>query len=161
MSESGCEVPRDTGGVQLYLAGPLFTQAERDAVDALADRLEAAGHACFVPHRQTFEPLDAPTVFAVDAAGVRGAEAVVAILDGPMIDDGTACEIGMFAELVRLQPDRHRGIVGLATDWRATRRLESGMDEGGLNLFVAGAIMEYGELVWSVDDVIETLERWS
>ncbi len=55
--------------MKLYLAGPMFTPAERDHIDALADRLDAQGHECFVPHRQKFTPLDPRTVFAVDGAG--------------------------------------------------------------------------------------------
>lgn len=147
--------------MQLYLAGPLFTAADREFVDRLADRLEAAGHACFVPHRQSFEPFDARTVFAVDSAGLHDAEAMVAWLDGPMIDDGTACEIGIFAELVRTRPERYLGIVGLASDWRTDRRRAAGMSDGGLNFFVAGAIIEHGCLVWSVDDVVPALAEWS
>lgn len=146
--------------MQIYLAGPMFTESERDAVAAIARRLRAEGHTVFVPHEQTFEPLDAPTVFAVDIAGVRSAEAVVAILDGPLIDDGTACEIGIFAELIHTQPDRHRCIIGLATDWRTSRRRDSGMTDGGLNFFVAGAIMQYGRLVWSADELVAALSEW-
>ena len=48
--------------------------------------------------------LDAPTIFALDSKGLHEAEAVVAWLDGPMVDDGTACEIGVFTELVRTKP---------------------------------------------------------
>ena len=40
-------------------------------------------------------------VYRIDTEGLRSANALVAWLDGPMVDDGTACEIGMFAELVR------------------------------------------------------------
>jgi hypothetical protein len=147
--------------MKLYLAGPMFSPAERDHLDALADRLEADGHECFVPHRQEFAPLDAATVFAVDGAGLREAEAVVAWLDGPMVDDGTACEIGIFTELVRHDPDRHRGIIGLATDWRIWRSRDAGAAGAGVNLFVGGAIEAYGTLVWSIEEVASTLFEWS
>ena len=147
--------------MKLYLAGPMFTPAERTHLDALADRLDAAGHACFVPHRQDIDPLDASTVFAVDSAGLREAGAMVAWLDGPMVDDGTACEIGIFSELVRTDPQRHRGIVGLVTDWRAWRRRDRGMTDGGVNFFVGGAILEYGRFAWSIEDVETTLRQWS
>lgn len=140
--------------MQLYLAGPLFTAADREFVDRLADRLEAAGHACFVPHRQTFEPFDAPTIFAVDSAGLHGAEAMVAWLDGPMIDDGTACEIGMFHALVQSDPSK-RGIVGLLTDMRGWRG-----ESTGLNLFVRGAIEDVGAVVTTFDDALEVLRGW-
>ena len=147
--------------MRLYIAGPMFTDGERSTAATLARRLEERGHECFVPHEQVFEPLDAPTIFAVDAEGIRNADALVAILDGPVIDDGTACEIGMFVELIRLRPDRHRGIVGLATDWRLTRLRDAGDADGGLNYFVAGAVMEYGRIVWDVDDVVTTLDEWT
>ena len=147
--------------MHVYIAGPLFTAAERAEVAAIARRLETGGHTCFVPHEQSFEPLDAPTVFDVDVGGVRDAEAMVAILDGPGVDDGTACEIGIFTELVRTDPDRHRGIVGIATDWRTNRRRDAGMADGGLNYFVAGAIMKFGRLVWTVDEAIATIDEWA
>ena len=147
--------------MKLYLAGPLFTEGERDYLDRLADRLTEAGHECFVPHHQVFEPFDAPTIFAVDSEGIHAAEAMVAVLDGPAIDDGTACEIGIFSELVRTQPDRYRGIIGFANDWRTSRRRDAGMADGGFNFFVGGAILEYGRLLWDLDDVLEILSDWS
>ena len=36
--------------MKLYLAGPLFTTPERTWNEALAARLEAAGHEVYVPH---------------------------------------------------------------------------------------------------------------
>ena len=146
--------------MKLYLAGPLFTPAERDHIDALAERLEQAGHECFVPHRQQFSSLDPATVFAVDSAGLRWADAVVAWLDGPMVDDGTACEIGIFSELVRTDPTRYRGIIGLATDWRIWRSRDAGAADNGINFFVGGAIEASGKIVWSVDEVETALSEW-
>ena len=146
--------------MKLYVAGPLFTPGERQFLDGLADRLEAAGHECFVPHRETIESFDSATIFEVDSAGLHGAEAVVAWLDGPMVDDGTACEIGIFSELCRTRPDRYRGIIGLATDWRVWRRRDAGVSDGSINFFVAGAILKHGQLVWSIDEVEAALTAW-
>lgn len=147
--------------MKIYVAGPLFNPGERGFVDELADRLDAAGHDCFVPHRQQFEPMDSSTIFAVDSAGVHGAEAMVAWLDGPMVDDGTACEIGIFSELVRTDPAHHRGIVGLSMDWRVWRQRDAGLIDGSINYFVTGAIERSGSIVWSVDEVIAVLGRWA
>ena len=104
--------------MRLYLAGPLFSEAERVWLDALAARLRAEGFECFVPH-ENFPSLADVTledVYRVDAGGLRSANALVAWLDGPMVDDGTACEIGMFAELVQsggeqYREDKHRDPV--------------------------------------------------
>lgn len=44
------------GGLpRVYCAGPLFNQAERDEMTAIADALEAAGFAVFLPHRDGME----------------------------------------------------------------------------------------------------------
>lgn len=147
--------------MKLYLAGPLFTPGDRHVVDDLADTLTGAGHDCFVPHRQSFEPFTPDTIFEVDSRGIHDAEAMVAWLDGPMVDDGTACEIGIFTELVRTRPDRYRGVVALATDWRINRARDGGVEQGGINYFIGGAVQKYGRLVWSVDDVVATLTDWA
>ena len=146
--------------MKIYLAGPLFTQADRDFLESCALQLESHGIECFVPHRIQFESLDPDSVYAEDSAGVRGANAVVAWLDGPSIDDGTACEIGIFAELCRRDPKRYVGIVGLATDWRTMRRKEAGTVADGLNLFVTGAIRAHGEVVYNMERVVEVLQAW-
>ena len=110
--------------MRIYVAGALFSEAERAWLDGLAARLRGEGFECFVPHEQFGEltELTAAEVYRVDAEGVRSANVLLAWLDGPSIDDGTACEIGMFAELVERDMGRYRGIVGLVTDLRLERR---------------------------------------
>lgn len=147
--------------MRLYVAGPLFSDAERTWLDGLAARLRAEGFDCFVPHEQFDElaELTPEEVFRVDAAGLRSADALVAWLDGPAVDDGTACEIGMFAELVASGSARHRGIVGIVTDLRLERR--RGVAPGdGMNLFVTGAIASCGRVCWSVDEAVAILRSW-
>src|SRR5689334_6941270 len=145
--------------MRLYLAGPLFSDAERTWLDALAARLRAEGHECFVPHEHFSGPADVTVenVYAVDTGGLRSANAVVAWLDGPMVDDGTACEVGMFAELVRSGGDRYRGIVAIETDIRLERRRDANVVGGGMNLFVRGAIESCGSIQHSVDDAVAAL----
>ena len=147
--------------MRVYVAGPLFSVAERAWIDDLAARLRAAGLDCFVPHEH-FPQLANVTVedvYRVDTDGLRSANALVAWLDGPVVDDGTACEIGMFAELVHSGGEEYRGIVGIATDLRLERRRERGVVGGGSNLFVAGAIESCGTIVHSVDDAIAALGK--
>ena len=59
------------------------------------------------------------------------------MLDGPIVDDGTACEIGMFAELVRSGGDQYRGIVAISTDIRLERRRQVNVVGGGMNDWLA------------------------
>ncbi len=148
------------GALRIYLAGPLFSTAERAFLDDVAARLREHGHDVFVPHEQFTDDivdLDAARVFRVDVDGVRAANLLFAWLDGPMVDDGTACEIGIFSELVASGDPRYVGIVGLATDLRTLRR--RGTPGDGINLFVAGAVIANGEIAWSVDDAIAAVDR--
>lgn len=143
--------------MRVYFAGPLFTPYERGFIDACAARLRDEGFDVFVPHEH--ELADAETtpagIFAKDRAGLESAEAVLALLDGPSVDDGTACEIGIFHGLMGSDPAR-KGVVGLLTDMRGTRG--GGHD---VNLFVRGCIeASGGDVVGTLDDAIAVLRRW-
>lgn len=147
---------------RIYLAGPLFSEGERAYLDVLARDLRARGHDVFVPHEQFTGDkvdLDPATVFKVDVAGVREAGILFAWLDGPMVDDGTACEIGIFSELIASGDPRYLGIVGLVTDLRTQRR--RGTQGDGINLFVAGAVVANGTLAWSTDEAYAAVDRLS
>ncbi len=79
--------------MKLYFAGPLFTSAERAWNDDLAKALRDGGHEVFLPQDQ--EPgKDAPGIFSTDVGGIDWADALVAIMDGPDPDSGTAWECG-------------------------------------------------------------------
>jgi nucleoside 2-deoxyribosyltransferase len=79
--------------MKLYFAGPLFTSAERAWNDALATALRDGGHEVFLPQEQ--EPgKDAAGIFSTDVGGIDWADALVAIMDGPDPDSGTAWECG-------------------------------------------------------------------
>ena len=142
----------------IYLAGSIFTPYERAFLDDCATRLRAEGFDVFVPHeRKDLVGVDvtAEAVFAADAGGVVDADAVLAVLDGPSVDDGTACEIGLFYGLKQRDPERS-GVVGLLTDLRGERR-----GEFAINLFVRGCIdASGGAVVHSLDDAIAILGRW-
>jgi hypothetical protein len=143
--------------VRVYFAGPLFTPYERAFIDECASRLRADGIDVFVPHENALAAGDtsAATIFQKDWAGLSEADAVVALLDGSMVDDGTACEIGIFYALMQSDPTK-KGIVGLLTDLRSTL----GHEGHGLNLFVQGCVEAGGKVCSSLDEVIETLGAW-
>src|SRR4051794_18820462 len=149
--------------MRVYVAGPLFSEAERAWLDDLAARLRTEGFECFVPHENFPELADVTLeeVYRIDSEGLRSANALVAWLDGPMVDDGTACEIGMFAELVRSGGEQYRGMVGIVTDLRLERRRDQEVVGGGMNLFVVGAIESCGRLVHTVDDAVAALRQLS
>lgn len=144
--------------MRVYLAGPLFTPYERAFLDDCAARLRAEGVEVFVPHEQLLEGELTPSlVYRTDAAGLLAADAVLALLDGTGVDDGTACEIGMFAAAMATDASKH-GVIGLATDIRLLRGTDG---TPRLNLFVHGCIDAVGEVVTDVDEAIERLLAWA
>jgi nucleoside 2-deoxyribosyltransferase len=143
----------------VFLERPLDHYAPRARLDALAVRLRAEGFDCFVPHENFSELADVTLdqVYRTDSEGLRSANALVAWLDGPIVDDGTACEIGMFAELCRSGGEHYRGIVAITTDIRLERRRAVNVVGGGMNLFVAGAIESCGRICHSADEAVAAL----
>jgi nucleoside 2-deoxyribosyltransferase len=143
--------------VKIYFAGPLFTPYERGFIDDCAARLRKEGFDVFVPHEHELAQADTTPawIFEKDMQGLGPANAVLALLDGPMIDDGTACEIGIFYGLQRSDPTK-KGVVGLLTDLRGTRG-----ESNGANLFVEGCIdASGGEIVHDLDAALAILHRW-
>ena len=148
--------------MKIYFAGPLFTPYERGFIDECAGRLRADGFDVFVPHEHELAldgTVTAERIFAKDWAALSEANAVLALLDGAVIDDGTACEIGIFFALMRSDAEK-KGIVGLVTDMRATRGTNREGEVKGLNLFVVGCIEAAGTIVTSLDAAQAVLEGW-
>ena len=79
--------------MRLYFAGPLFSAAERDWNEELAASLRTAGHEVFLPQEKE-AGLDAARIFSTDVGGIDRADVLVAIMDGPDPDAGTAWEVG-------------------------------------------------------------------
>jgi hypothetical protein len=135
----------------------LFTPYERGFIDDCAARLRDEGFDVFVPHEHELAEVEtrSEVIFAKDWDGLAPADAVLAILDGPMVDDGTACEVGIFYALMQSDPSKH-GIVGLLTDIRGTRG-----ESNGVNLFVEGCILASGgSIVNDLDAAVTLLNTW-
>ena len=148
--------------MKIYFAGPLFTPHERGFIDECAARLRTAGFDVFVPHEHELAldgTVTAERIFAKDWSALVEANAVLALLDGPVIDDGTACEIGIFHALMQ-GDDSKKGVVGLVTDMRATRNSNRDGEVKGLNLFVVGCIEAAGTIVTDLDAAQSVLEGW-
>lgn len=127
MSKSS-EYPRT-----LYIAGPLFSLAERGYIESLAAELGKLLPGCRfkLPHLYAASIADRPDfnerVFAWCLAEARTSDAVVAILDGADADSGTCVEMGAVYGSVP--------IVGVRTDFRAS-------EDRGLNLMVSKVCTE-------------------
>ena len=139
----------------IYLAGPLFSQADRQWHRATKSRIEAeTGHPVIWPF-ELFDQdeiakwgADAPRVIMTDCRDALAAcGLVVALLDGPQVDDGTAWEIG-YAHA------RGIPVVGIRTDFR-----RAGDVPGAVVNAMIHASCEV--IVRSVDALLELLKERS
>ena len=106
--------------MNLYIAAPLFTEAERAFNVVLARALEAEGHRVYLPQRDTPAADGAgrtATIFAANLSALIRADAVVAVCDGPQVDDGTAWETGYAYS-------RNTQVFGLRTDTRVGQQVD-------------------------------------
>ncbi len=83
---------------KLYLAGPLFTLAEQHFNAELARFLERNGFEVWLPQehepRRNKDRGRARAIFKMDVDALNAADMVVACMDGPDPDSGTAWECG-------------------------------------------------------------------
>jgi len=105
----------------VYVAGPLFSNAERDYLDLMVKKLSSSSNLnsntdFFLPHRDGGELRRGPTIrkdiFELDISQVDSAKIVVALLDGQDVDSGTCIELGYAYA-------KGKKIFGLLTDFRA------------------------------------------
>jgi nucleoside 2-deoxyribosyltransferase len=98
---------------KIYLAGPLFSLAEQSFNAELARFLESEGFEVWLP--QEHEPRDqtARAIFEMDVAAIDWADMVVACMDGPDPDSGTAWECGYAYA-------KDKPVVCYRTDFRIT-----------------------------------------
>ncbi len=116
-------------GVLIYLAGPLFSEAERRFNLELTYRLEAIGFEVFLPQRDGVErdrpPYDAMTpgerrraMFELDRGRILDADVFLFVLDGRVPDEGACVELGIAYCQKHLQ-NGEKLLLGLHTDTRA------------------------------------------
>jgi nucleoside 2-deoxyribosyltransferase len=79
---------------KIYLAGPLFTVAEQDFNAALARFLEGHGFEVWLPQEHEPRRKTARAIFQMDVEALDWADMVIACMDGPDPDSGTAWECG-------------------------------------------------------------------
>jgi nucleoside 2-deoxyribosyltransferase len=98
--------------MRIYLAGPLFTAAERAFNRRLRDLLEKYGHEVWLPQEHEPRSQAARDIFLTDTEGLDSSDVVVANMDGPDPDSGTCWECGYAY--------KKKPIVVYRTDFRAS-----------------------------------------
>jgi nucleoside 2-deoxyribosyltransferase len=80
--------------MKIYLAGPLFTTAERMFNKTFAELLGDFGHEVFLPQETEQRNAIGRKIFESDVAGIDWSDVVVANMDGVDPDSGTCWECG-------------------------------------------------------------------
>jgi len=129
--------------ILIYIAGPLFSVAEREFNRRVADALKERVNNCTVVLPQEYAATVAGTsgflqkVFNYSLEHIRKSDVVVAILDGPDADAGTCVEIGYAYA-------HKKPIIGIRSDFRAS-------EDRGVNLMVSSVCTR---LVWVQDSSV-------
>ncbi|MDO8726009.1 MAG: nucleoside 2-deoxyribosyltransferase [Candidatus Methanoperedens sp.] len=99
----------------VYLAAPLFSEAELDFNRMLRDQIKSSGFKVFLPQEDSNNVKDRDDrqsiIFSKNEAAIKSSDIIVAVVDGADVDSGTAWEIGYAYAL-------GKPILGLRTDFR-------------------------------------------
>lgn len=99
----------------IYLAAPLFSEAELGFNRMLRDQLKTSGFNVFLPQEDSNNVKDRDDrqtiIFSKNEAAIKNSDIIVAVVDGADADSGTAWEIGYAYAL-------GKPILGLRTDFR-------------------------------------------
>lgn len=139
--------------VSIYIAGPLFTDGERHFLNEIEKICAKKEFKTYLPHRDVNQKLDTKIVFDNDMKLLDETDIIVAVLDGPDVDSGTAFELGYgYAH--------KKYLIGIRTDFRAMAFLNREKPlSAQINLMVRYSLNEYckniKELEVALDKYIE------
>lgn len=139
------------------MAGPLFSSHEREFLVSLVERLSTttgldAIDDFFLPHRDSGDlgmSGDRNEIFFADIQFLDHAEIVIALLDGPDVDSGTAVELGYAFS-------KGKKIFGILTDRRAYSF--DGKAITKLNNMIWGVCEEGKTIFQSIDELAKALK---
>ena len=138
---------------KVYIAGPLFTQAERQWNVALAAKLSGLGYDVILPQERArrmiieeknFNPR---LLFEHAIQSLRECDVVLAILDGPDPDSGTSWECGYAFAIAK-------NVIGVRTDIR-----RGGDDPKNVNLMLSNCVESIIDASSFTEDVNELAKR--
>jgi nucleoside 2-deoxyribosyltransferase len=139
--------------ITIYIAGPMFSQAEKHYNEEICERLEKLGYEIFLPQREASDVDDLlrsglnwdqvnQRIFEEDTKGIRNSDIVLFVMDGRVPDDGACVEIGYAYAM-------GKECIGLKTD---PRSFMSDYD----NSMIVGALKN--RIARNMDDLIMILE---
>ncbi len=143
----------------VYVAGPLFSEAERTFLEKMVDILAESANLdpykdFFLPHRDGGELGKGPKrkdIFDLDMNKLNSADIVVALLDGQDVDSGTCIELG-YAHA------KGKKIFGILTDFRSY--YTSDVEPHRPNLMIWGVCEKGATLFHKLTDLAESFRSY-
>jgi nucleoside 2-deoxyribosyltransferase len=129
----------------VYLAAPLFSEAERDFNRKLRDEIKKNGFNVFLPQEDSNNAKGEKRqeiIFNKNRNAIESSDIIVAVVDGIDIDSGTAWEIGYASA-------KGKPVIGLRTDFRTL-----GI-EGRVNLMIERSVT----LCTSIQELLNRLKQ--
>jgi len=134
--------------MKIFLASPLFNEAEREFNSKTAKRLRRAGHDVWLAQEAFFTRVtaheDRKKIYETAISALRTSNVIVAILDGLTVDAGVAYEMGYAKAL-------DKPLIGLRTDLRVFSKMQK------VNLMLDIPLVK---ICRSIDDVIHQLNEF-
>ena len=165
--------------MRIYLAGPIFFYGDylRNIEWAIKIREKFPNVYLYSPVENTdINGVEGKKKFAGSQEIANGdnirldnTDVLIACIDGDVLPSGTCAEIGKFHEKIMRGDNKY--IIGICTDTRQCYNTHSdAKDAGGAsslgeqqysyqNLYVTGLIKQAGTLVYSIEEVIDILEK--
>ena len=165
--------------MRIYLAGPIFFYGDYLRNIEWANKIREKFPNCYV-----YSPVENTDINGVEGkkkfAGSQeiangdnirldNTDILIACIDGDVLPAGTCAEIGKFHEKIMRGDNKY--VIGICTDTRQCFNTHSdAKDAGGAsslgeqqysyqNLYVTGLIKQVGVLVYSIEEVLEELEK--
>jgi nucleoside 2-deoxyribosyltransferase len=163
--------------MKAYLANGLFTVGDRIVNDVIAREVRARYFLHTGEHMDLYNPMeneaindkesyaDSVTIYQADSKPLMESDFLIAVIDGNTIDEGVACEIGMFSTT-------GKPIFALYSDIRQQgrqhpKKLQALMNDGTenqfmyRNLFVVGAIKNTeGGIYESMHSLVKAIQEY-
>ncbi|HID18925.1 TPA: nucleoside 2-deoxyribosyltransferase [Candidatus Bathyarchaeota archaeon] len=134
--------------VKVYVAGPLFTEGERGFLEKVDEVCKGLGLETYLPHRDTNPEMGVQKIYESHLRALKECSLLVAVLEGPDVDSGTAFELGYFRAL-------GKPVIGLRTDFRVLYLPKHG-EIPEVNLMVRFSLDRY---VKSLGELTEALKQ--
>ncbi len=134
--------------MKVFLAAPLFSEAEREFNSKIAEKLRGKGFEVWLAQEAPFiekgTHKEKRMIYEGDVLALKRSDVLVAILDGAGVDSGVAYEMG-FAKALG------KPIIGFKTDYRTFSRMEE------VNLMLEVSVIKVCTSMSKVIDLLQSI----